>query len=102
VIPGAGPYYVASYTPGQGVVVRRNPNYHGSRPHHFGRILLAVGVPAPRAFGEIEAGSADYTDLGWYTTPRDRCDRIAARRPLWAWQSGGRTRPPAVVRQSRC
>ena len=33
VIPSAGPYRVASNTPGQGVVLTRNPNYHGSRPH---------------------------------------------------------------------
>ena len=32
-VPSAGPYYVASYTPGQGAVLKRNPNYHGSRPH---------------------------------------------------------------------
>ncbi len=63
-IPSAGPYYVASYTPGQGVVLARNPNYHGSRPHHFARIELKVGISAQRAVGEIEAGSVDYTDLG--------------------------------------
>ena len=32
-IPSAGPYQVASYTPGQGVVLTLNPNYHGNRPH---------------------------------------------------------------------
>jgi peptide/nickel transport system substrate-binding protein len=81
VIPGAGPYYVSSYTPGQGVVLRRNPNYHGSRPHHFSRIELAFGVPAQRAFGEIEAGSADYTDLDEYpsTTLPAIASRLAAR-----------------------
>jgi YVTN family beta-propeller protein len=81
VIPSAGPYYVTSYTPGQGVVLVRNPNYHGSRPHHFARIELAVGIPAPRAFDEIEAGTADYTDLVWYTTPATAAiaSRLAAR-----------------------
>ena len=44
-IPSAGPYYVASYTPGQGVVLERNPEYHGSRPRRFARIELAVGIP---------------------------------------------------------
>ena len=63
-IPSAGPYYVASYTPGQGVVLLRNPNYHGSRPRHFTRIQLTVGVPAQRAISEIEDGSADYMTLG--------------------------------------
>ena len=31
-IPSAGPYYIASYTPRQQVVLRRNPNYRGDRP----------------------------------------------------------------------
>jgi peptide/nickel transport system substrate-binding protein len=65
-IPSAGPYYVASYTPGPGVVLLRNPNYHGNRPHRFARIELTVGVPAGRAVSEIEAGTADYMTLGWW------------------------------------
>jgi peptide/nickel transport system substrate-binding protein len=81
VIPSAGPYYVASYTPDQGVVLRRNPNYHGGRAHHFTRIELEVEIPAPRAFREIEAGTADYTDLALYTTPTIAAiaSRLAAR-----------------------
>ncbi|MEO6859838.1 MAG: ABC transporter substrate-binding protein, partial [Solirubrobacteraceae bacterium] len=63
-VPSAGPYYVASYTPGQGVVLMRNPNYHGSRPHRFARIELAVGVSAQRAVANIETGTVDYTPLG--------------------------------------
>jgi YVTN family beta-propeller protein len=65
-VPSAGPYYVASYTPGQGVVLLRNPNYHGKRPHHFARIEFTVGVPAPRAISDIEAGTADYTTFGGF------------------------------------
>ena len=81
LIPSAGPYYVTSYTPGQGVLLARNPNYHGSRPHQFARIALAVGIPAPRAFAEIEAGTADYTDLALYssTTIAARAARLAAQ-----------------------
>jgi YVTN family beta-propeller protein len=81
VIPSAGPYYVASYTPGQGVVLARNPNYHGSRPHHFARIQLAVGIPAKRAFAAIEAGTADYTNLALYpsTALAARAARLAAQ-----------------------
>ena len=63
-IPSAGPYYVTSYTPHQGVVLMRNPNYHGSRPHQFARIALAVRVSPKRAVHEIEAGVADYTAVG--------------------------------------
>lgn len=69
VIPSAGPYYVASYTPGQGVVLIRNPNYHGSRPRHFARIELAVGTSPQRTVEEINAGGADYTVLGLDSSP---------------------------------
>jgi peptide/nickel transport system substrate-binding protein len=64
VIPSAGPYYVTSYTPHTGVVLMRNPNYHGRRPHHFARIELAVGISPRRAVREVEAGLADYTPVG--------------------------------------
>jgi peptide/nickel transport system substrate-binding protein len=60
VIPSAGPYRVASYTPGQGVVLTRNPNYHGSRPHRLARIEVAVGIPPQRAIAQVEAGTAAY------------------------------------------
>ena len=62
-VPSDGPYYVTSYAPGQGVVLRRNPNYHGFRPHHFARIELAVGIPPAGSVGEIESGAADYTSF---------------------------------------
>jgi YVTN family beta-propeller protein len=68
-IPSAGPYYVTSYAPGHGVVLTRNPNYHGTRPHHFVRIELAIGIPAGRAVAEIEGGAADFTTLGADTYP---------------------------------
>ena len=32
-IAGAGPYYIASYKPNQSLVVKKNPNYTGPRPH---------------------------------------------------------------------
>src|SRR6476660_6304133 len=62
-VPSAGPYYVVSYTPGQGVVLARNPNYHGSRPRRFARIEVAEGVSNGRAVSDVEAGTADYTTL---------------------------------------
>jgi YVTN family beta-propeller protein len=63
VIPSAGPYDVASYAPGQGVVLARNPNYHGNRPDRLERIELAVGISTPRAFAAIERGAAEYTPI---------------------------------------
>ena len=40
-LPSAGPYYLQSFTFGKAVVLLRNPNYHGSRPHQFERIQVA-------------------------------------------------------------
>jgi peptide/nickel transport system substrate-binding protein len=60
-IPAAGPYYVASYVPNQEIVLKRNPNYRGRRPHHLSEIDVEIGVPTDQAIREIESGSADYT-----------------------------------------
>ena len=59
-VPSAGPYYVASYTPGQGAVLKRNPNYHGSRPHTLDEIDYTVGVGVAQIVKEVEAGAADF------------------------------------------
>jgi ABC-type transport system substrate-binding protein/DNA-binding SARP family transcriptional activator/streptogramin lyase len=59
-IPSAGPYYIASYTPRQQLVLRRNPNYHGERPHRLDQIVVAIGVDRSRTLEQIEAGKADY------------------------------------------
>jgi YVTN family beta-propeller protein len=88
-IPSAGPYYVASYTPRQGVVLARNPNYHGSRPHQFARIELDVRISAHRSFAQIEAGTADYTDLSLYSSP----GLAALAAPLAARYGPGSPRP---------
>jgi YVTN family beta-propeller protein len=56
--PSAGPYYVASATPGRGFVLRSNPNYRGDRPHLLQRIEVVVGPPNPIA--QIEASKLDY------------------------------------------
>jgi peptide/nickel transport system substrate-binding protein len=60
-LPSAGPYYVASYTPDQAIVLKRNPNYHGRRPHHLREIDVRIGVPTDQSIRDIEAGRADYT-----------------------------------------
>ena len=77
VIPSAGPYRVLSYTPGQGVVLTPNPNYHGDRPHRLARIEAVVGVPGWRAIGEIEKGAADVA-LDGAVDPSNAA-RLAAR-----------------------
>ena len=101
MIPSAGPYYVTSYTPGQGVVLMRNPNYHGRRPHHFARIELAVGISPKRAISEIEAGLADYTTVGMGVVGLrgPRRARLATRRSIRRRQRRGRARSTAVLCQ---
>jgi peptide/nickel transport system substrate-binding protein len=59
-IPSAGPYYIASYTPRQQLVLKRNPNYRGERPHRLDQIVFAIGIGSSRALEEVEAGKADY------------------------------------------
>jgi peptide/nickel transport system substrate-binding protein len=77
VIPSAGPYYVTSYIPGQSVVLVRNPNYGGSRPHRLARIVLALGISSQRGVADIEAGRADYTSTDGASTAL--AARLAAR-----------------------
>ena len=59
-VPAAGPYYVASYTRGQGAVLKRNPNYRGSRPHALDEIDYSVGIGNAESVKEVEAGTADF------------------------------------------
>jgi YVTN family beta-propeller protein len=59
VIPSAGPYRVTSYTPGREIVLTRNPNYHGSRPHRLAELDFRVGIPGPRAIAQVQTGTAD-------------------------------------------
>ncbi len=75
-IPSAGPYFVASYTPKQQIVLRRNPNYRGPRPHRLEQIVYTLGIPKARTVAQIEAGRADYAAEG--VPPADAA-RLAAR-----------------------
>jgi len=63
-IPSAGPYYVASYTPKRQIVVRRNPNYHGPRPHRLKEIVYTLGIGKAQTVAQIEAGEVDYAADG--------------------------------------
>ncbi|OLE35827.1 MAG: hypothetical protein AUG48_09575 [Actinobacteria bacterium 13_1_20CM_3_68_9] len=48
-IPSAGPYYIASHSPGQRLVLKRNPNYGGSRPRRPDEIDYSFGLGQARA-----------------------------------------------------
>jgi YVTN family beta-propeller protein len=75
-VSSAGPYYIASYTPGQGAVLKRNPNYRGSRPHHLDKIEYSVGVSKEQTLAEIDNGEADFAADG---VPSQERERLAKR-----------------------
>jgi YVTN family beta-propeller protein len=62
-VPSAGPYYVASHVPGRSLVLRRNPNYDGPRPHRVAELLYTFGVPEEKAVAAVQAGRADYVEV---------------------------------------
>ncbi len=59
-IPMAGPYYIASYVPKRRLLLRRNPNYHGSRRARMNAIDINFDMTAARAVAAVESGRADY------------------------------------------
>jgi YVTN family beta-propeller protein len=75
-VSSAGPYYIASYTPGEGAVLKRNPNYRGSRPHHLDEIDYTFGVSKEQSLKEIEHGEADFAADG---VPAEAAERLARR-----------------------
>jgi len=60
-LPGAGPYSIAAFVTGQKLVLKRNPFYRGSRPHHVDEIDF---VSTPDNVAAVESGAADYAELG--------------------------------------
>jgi peptide/nickel transport system substrate-binding protein len=64
VLPGAGPYYVASKTPGRSIVLKRNPSYGGARPQKWDEMRVTVGVDSNQSFLQVKRGDADYDMTG--------------------------------------
>jgi peptide/nickel transport system substrate-binding protein len=60
-IPSAGPYYIQEKFENERLVLERNPNYHGPRPHHLQRIVYDINNSTRRTLQRINAGQADYT-----------------------------------------
>ena len=58
-LPGSGPYYVAEFVRGSRVVLKRNPYYRGSRPHHLDQIVVQIGDPSATIGRKVEAGQLD-------------------------------------------
>ncbi|HET7045986.1 MAG TPA: ABC transporter substrate-binding protein [Gaiellaceae bacterium] len=58
-LAAAGPYYYAARTPNKSITVKRNPNYHGKRPHNADQINYTVGNDLPATQLRLENGQAD-------------------------------------------
>ncbi|MGH3135404.1 MAG: BTAD domain-containing putative transcriptional regulator, partial [Gaiellaceae bacterium] len=58
-VPSAGPYYLAALTDSF-AVLKRNPNYGGSRPQHLDAIVVEFNVSPAEAATRIESGTLDY------------------------------------------
>jgi peptide/nickel transport system substrate-binding protein len=64
-VPSAGPYYIASYTPNQTIVVKKNPNYHGSRPAYASEFDYSqLRINPNNATLEVKNGTLDYSPDG--------------------------------------
>ena len=59
-----GPYYVAERIPNRRLLLLRNRNYRGQRPHQFERIEYRVGVQQDASLRQIQQGEADYAGDG--------------------------------------
>jgi peptide/nickel transport system substrate-binding protein len=59
--PGAGPYYVTEYRPGERVVLKRNRFYRGTRPHYVDGFEVDLQVDSPQELlDRIERDEADW------------------------------------------
>jgi ABC-type oligopeptide transport system substrate-binding subunit len=58
-IVSAGPYYVADYSNEEHVILKRNPNYHGPRPHTVDAIAIRERVAASAALERIQQRGYD-------------------------------------------
>ncbi len=63
-VPSAGPYYIASYDPNRSIVLKRNPNYTGDRPHNLDTITYNVGVDPNATKLQIEKNEVDWAADG--------------------------------------
>jgi ABC-type oligopeptide transport system substrate-binding subunit/class 3 adenylate cyclase/streptogramin lyase len=120
--PSAGPYYMTEHLNGEYIILERNPNYTGPRPHALDAIALREGVDPAEAVGRVQDGTWDYAaysdpllgpgsqvarehagggdSVRFYATPLPHIGYIAfnAGRPLFADR---RTRQAAAFALSR-
>ena len=59
-LPTAGPYYLAEHEGGVLAIVRRNPNYTGTRPRRLDGIVFHIDVGERSAIAQVRRGQLDY------------------------------------------
>jgi peptide/nickel transport system substrate-binding protein len=57
--PMAGPYYIADWTKGKSLTMKRNPNYKGKRPHNLDGVNWVIGNSPDATQLRIQSGDAD-------------------------------------------
>ena len=62
-LPGSGPYYIASRQVGRNIVLKRNPNYKGPRPHNVDTFNITVNTNLDQSLLQVKAGQVD-CDMG--------------------------------------
>jgi peptide/nickel transport system substrate-binding protein len=64
-LPGSGPYYIADRTVGKQIVLKRNPNYKGSRLHRSDTIVFTMNTDSQQTYLQVSNGTfaADATGL---------------------------------------
>ena len=75
--PGAGPYTVKDASNGEYLILERNPNYAGHRPHRLDAIAFREGIATDNAVRRVVAGHWDVLED---TDPQLRPGGIVARR----------------------
>jgi peptide/nickel transport system substrate-binding protein len=59
--PGSGPYYISQYTPDRIIVLKRNKNYKGNRPHRPDQITYTLnGASLEACRLQVVQGTVDY------------------------------------------
>jgi len=61
--PSAGPYYIASRDVGRQIIVKKNPQYKGSRPANIDQFTIAVNTNLDQSLLQVKANQVDY-DMG--------------------------------------
>jgi ABC-type transport system substrate-binding protein len=59
MVPSAGPYYIADAFNGEYMILKRNPNYSGPRPHALDAIALREGIDPGQEVARVRNASWD-------------------------------------------